>query len=116
MMFSRARLSADRMIAKLVKFAIMRVSGALPEFALARASSKASLAGPVRLAVPLKSPIADSALRNALVNGSLRLGLSGLILLGRLGDRRGNERDGGDSQLGMLHRCNTPTMNIALAF
>ena len=49
------------MIAKLIRFAIMRVSGALAEFALARASSKASLAGPVRLPVPLKSAIAEIA-------------------------------------------------------
>src|SRR5713226_5539586 len=78
-MFSRARLSAERMIAKLVRFANIEVSGALAEFALMRAASWASLAGPVRLPVPVKFSIANRALRHVLVNDSLRLGFSGLI-------------------------------------
>jgi hypothetical protein len=38
-MFSLVKLSAERMIEKLVRLAIIGVSGALTEFALARASS-----------------------------------------------------------------------------
>ena len=70
------------MIAKLVRFAIIRVSGALAEFDLMRASSYASLARPVRLPIPLKSRIAKRALRHVLLNESPRLGFSGLVLLG----------------------------------
>jgi len=81
-MFSRARLSAERMIAKLVRFANIEVSGALAEFALMRAASWASLAGPVRLPVPVKFSIANRALRHVLVNDSLRLGFSGFIFFG----------------------------------
>ena len=114
-MFSRARLSAERMIAKLVRFANIEVSGALAEFALMRAASWASLAGPVRLPVPVKFSIANRALRQALVNDSLRLGFSGLFSL-RLGDGQANDRDQDDSHLDVIHRCNTPTMNIASAF
>ena len=77
-MFSRARLSAERIIAKSSRFAIIRVSGALVEFVLIRASSQAFRAGPVRLPVPLKLPIASRALRPDLANETLRLGFSGV--------------------------------------
>ena len=40
------------------------------------------LAGPVRLPVLLKSPIAKRALRPVLANDSLRLGFSGLVFFG----------------------------------
>src|SRR6266852_4008001 len=80
--FSRARLSVERMIAKSSRFPIMRVSGALAEFAMPRASPKAFLAGSVRLSVPLKLPVAKSALRPVLANAALRLGFSEFVLFG----------------------------------
>ncbi len=76
--FSRATLSAERIIAKSSKFAIIRVSVVLVESVFLRVSSQAFRAGPVRLPVPLKLPIASRALRPDLANETLRLGFSGV--------------------------------------
>ena len=114
-MFSRARLSAERMIAKLVRFANIEVSGALAEFALMRAASWASLAGPVRLPVPVKFSIANS-LKAGVGKRFAEIGFFRAYFLWRLGDGQSNDRDQDDSHLDVIHRCNTPTMNIASAF